>query len=68
MSDADLNGSGYIGSREFSRLLDYSTRTLTEKVKQGVIPPPDRPARKLGEGHKWKRSTVQRVLDDQSAA
>ena len=63
-----LDDDGLITSREFSELLAYSTRTLAEKVKRGEIPPPDRPARKLGEGHKWKRSTVKRVLDQASAS
>ena len=53
----------YIGSQEFAQLLDVSTRTLAERVKQRDIPPPDRPAARKGAGHKWLLSTVRRVMD-----
>jgi hypothetical protein len=52
----------FVGTREFADVLDISTRTLSERIKKGRIPAPDRPARRLGEGHKWLRSVVQRVL------
>jgi hypothetical protein len=54
---------GYVGTAEFARLLDCSRRTFWARVKTGVIPAPENPAQRLGEGHKWRRSTVRAVLD-----
>jgi hypothetical protein len=52
-----------VGSQEFANILDISTRTLAERIKSRAIPPPDRPAKRLGEGHKWLLSTVRRVIE-----
>jgi hypothetical protein len=58
----DDNLDGYVGTKEFARLLDCSRRTFFSRVKAGLVPPPENPAQRLGEGHKWRRSTVRSVL------
>jgi hypothetical protein len=58
-----LLDAGFIGSRELAQLLDIHPRTLAVRVKAGEIPPPDRPAKKLGAGHKWRVATVRFLLE-----
>lgn len=42
---------------------DITPRWLSELVKNGLFPPPDRRATKKGEPNLWRLSTVKRALD-----
>jgi hypothetical protein len=52
----------FLRSSKVAKARDVSTRWLSELVKAGKFPPPDRPATKRGEPNLWRLSTVKRGL------
>lgn len=54
---------GFIVTAEVEQLTGYTRRWIAEKVKANTFPAPDVPGR-IGSAHRWRRSTIQRWLDD----
>lgn len=61
MNDVDP----FVRARVICQLLgEISRRCLYDRVQRGDFPPPDRPAQKRGEPDLWRKSTVQRGLEE----
>ncbi len=63
----------FLRSSQIAKARGVSTRWLSELVKAGKFPPPDRRATKRGEPNLWRLSNAKRALDglvqsEQSAA
>lgn len=54
----------FLRSSQIAKARGVSTRWLSELVKAGKFPPPDRRATKLGEANLWRLSNVQRALNN----
>lgn len=66
MSDVQIPLDGYVETREVEQLTGYTRRWLAELMKADKFPKPDAPGRR-GAAHRWRRSTIKRVLDEMSA-
>lgn len=63
----DIELDGWLDTRQVEKLTSYTRRWLSELIKAGKFPPPE-VAGGLGASHRWRRSTIERALENMASS